>query len=167
MYKYVWLLAIALLIMYVMYYYKYPSETVILQTTLQEFKFDLLREKQPIVIQDRVADISALKSMWFTTNFVAVKTMYPTSANNPVWNRNLFKYTLIQSHGDGTEVLLASHSYNPKQPIPEDATIVAIQLAANQCLIIPFHMLYAVVNQDEKQYYDVLEIDDIVTKLLP
>ena len=59
---------IILLIIYIRYYYSYPKDVAILQTTLNEFTMQILTEKQPIVIQDKVQDITELRKAWFNTN---------------------------------------------------------------------------------------------------
>jgi hypothetical protein len=98
---------------------------------------------------------------------VSQYTVFPSpDPDNPAWIRNKSKYMLITSADSDMEVLLTSAKYKPHNELPEDATIIAIQLAANQVVIIPFHMLYAVVNKDQKEY-NVLSVHDFVTKFVP
>lgn len=167
MWSYILVAIFIVIIFYVTYYYKYPKDLAILQTTLSDFHFDMLREKQPIVIQDRVANLSALNTMWFSANFTSQFSMEPSpDGNQPVWIRNKYKLIAIQAPTDsGCELLLAPAKTNGTEPT-EDTTIIAIQLAADQIALIPFHMLFSVVN-DNKKEVNAIGVHDFVTKFLP
>ena len=169
MWSYIFVIIIILIIIYVTYYYKYAKTISILQTTLRDFHFDMLREKQPIVIQDRVADIASLNSMWFSANFTESFPLSPSpAAAEPLWIRNKYKYIVIQA-ADDCEILLAPAKtvLEPQTNAPaEDTTIVAIQLAADQVVIVPFYMLYAIVNESKKEV-NAIGVHDLVTKFLP
>jgi hypothetical protein len=158
-----WILVIALLLLvafYVMYYYKVPATLTILQTTLQDFHFDMLREKQPIVLQDRVADIDHLRRLWFKWNFTTPFKLTPNA--DLTWIRNKYKYLILQADED-CEVFLASASERMEDgTMPDSATLVAVQLAAKQCVIVPFRMYYAVSKQNS-----AIGVHDLVTQLLP
>lgn len=171
MWSYIFAFIIILFIVYIAYYYKYPKNISILQTTLRDFNFDMLREKQPIVIQDRVADIATLSSMWFSANSTAIFALSPSpDVSDPVWIRNKYKYIAIHAPAEhACEVLLApakTATDLQTQAPSEDATIVAIQLAADQVVLVPFHMLYAIVNENKKEV-NAIGVHDLVTKFLP
>ena len=124
----------------------------------------MLREKQPIVIHDRVANLETLRGLWFSANST---TSFALAANPNTleWIRNKYKYTVLQAEED-TEILLASPSESLKDGVmPENATLVAIQLAAKQVLIVPYRMYYAIPTQ--KQPINAIGVNDIVTSLLP
>jgi hypothetical protein len=121
-------------IVYLSYYYRYPKEVAILQTTLNDFTLPALLEKQPVVFQDRIQDITEVRKAWFGYNIT-----YNTTLEEGVWVRNRFKHLLIQPETD-TELLL----YPPHlkmvdgAPDPEEH-LVAMQLSAKQLLILPLH----------------------------
>ena len=56
---------IALATVYVSYYYRAPATITILQSTLADFRLEMLYEKQPVVLQERVADMASLHAAWF------------------------------------------------------------------------------------------------------
>jgi hypothetical protein len=124
----------------------------------------MLREKQPIIIQDRVAQFQELKRLWFSYNFT--KEFEIQQEGDLVWIKNKFKYVALQSQDD-VEVLIAPASEHLSKDgiMPETATLIAIQLKANQVVIMPFHMHYAI--STEKGKLSVIGVHDLVTKLLP
>ena len=136
---------IILLIIYIRYYYSYPKDVAILQTTLNEFTMQILTEKQPIVIQDKVQDITELRKAWFNTN-IGFTNVYVYS-ESPEWIRNKYKYLIIQPNED-LEILI----YPPNQksidgnPDPE-GHIVAVKLLVNQVIILPLHWKYHLEKQ--------------------
>lgn len=160
-------LILIMLTVYVSYYYRYPKKVTILQTTLDNFYFDMLREKQPIVIQDRLIDVSILGNVWFKQNSVTQFQLATSDSNNPVWIRNRYKFTVIHCK-DACEVLVASASDVPDKNnvMPETATLVALRLSPDQSVIIPYHMHYA-ITQKESKIVTCLGVHDIVTRILP
>lgn len=160
-------LLIVLLVVYISYYYRYPTKITILQTSLSNFYFDMLREKQPIVVQDRLVDISGLVNVWFKQNTVELFQLAASDINNPVWIRNNYKFTVI--HCKNTcEILLAPARDVPDKNgvMPETVTLVAIRLSPDQSVIIPYHMHYAII-QKENVTVTCLGIHDIMTRILP
>ncbi len=130
-----------LLILYVRYYYVSPKTVSILQTSLHHFQFSLLREKQPIVIHDRIQEIDSLKKAWFEPNIV--KSLLLEATPQSTWIENRYKYFVIHAQQD-CEVLLAPSSEKLVNgvPNPETTTLVAIQLGALQSVVLPYRMKY-------------------------
>lgn len=138
-----WVLAIAVIVLYISYYYRHPKQLTILQTSLADFKLEFLQEKQPIVIHDRVASLDSLLSAWFPS-----KLFNPRSGVSDIqesdaagWIRHRYKFTFIQPVNQPIEVLLypASAKMDPATGAPPpDATLVAIQLEPNQVIILPY-----------------------------
>lgn len=165
--SYLYVVICVLLIFYIAYYYRYPDTITILQTSLANFYFDMLREKQPIVVQDKVVDVNTLVDKWFKLNFVHPFDLQTSDISSPTWIRNKYKYTLLHVHDDPCEVLIASARDTPKDNVlPEEATIVALRLSPHQSVIIPFRMHYAITHADKK-VVKCYGIDDFITKVLP
>lgn len=161
-----WILIAIIVFIYVRYYFRSPQEVAILQTTLRNFTFDILREKQPLVIQDRVADIQDIKNTWFKHSFVTDLSFPPDEYSE--WHHNKYKY-LVLHPSTQCEVLLysASASAEPMGPDgapPENATLVAIQLAENQMVIIPYRMHWSI---QTTAHVSALGIHDLVTRFMP
>jgi hypothetical protein len=155
-----WIIIIALLYVYISYYYRYPTKVSILQSRLNEFDLNLLNEKQPIVIEDRIKDINEIRKAWFKWNFKKEYNTYDTDK----WYKNNFKYFLIHPQED-TEVFL----YPPNKPVinnepsPEEQIIV-MKLKANQLLIVPYKWLNMI---DKLQNVNFIGLNDIFTAILP
>ena len=67
------LLIIILLIIIIIYaycYYIFPTEISILQTDLNNFNFNLLSSRQPIVISDFIQNPSEVINSWFNYNII-------------------------------------------------------------------------------------------------
>lgn len=159
----IWVIVAILVVLYVRYYFKSPSEVAILQTTLSNFVFDILREKQPVVIQDRVQEVREIKQSWF--KHVLTYDMAFDADEHTRWYTNKFKYLVIHP-SDACEVLLypASEKLEEGGAPPQDATLVAIQLAENQLLIIPYRMHYSLSCPSKVR---AVGVHDYVTKFLP
>lgn len=156
---------LAVLIFYVSYYYRHPTELTILQTTLRNFTFDILREKQPVVIQDHLVALSDLAKLWFSFNKVTEFDLGLSSPDAPVWICNKYKYAVVQA-GDADMEVLISHASS--SPADADAAVVAIQLKEGQAVIVPLHAHYAVC-RDEKESANVhcLGVHDAISRWLP
>jgi len=155
------LVVLVILLVYVHYYYRYPVERLILQTTLQQFEFGILLQRQPVVIEDKVLDLSVLSEKWFPSNKKDVYAIAPSS-----WARTQHKYTVIHVKEDAEILVLhAGGKYarsHDNAPDPEE-TLTSIELQSNQILILPFHTLfYTTCSRCE-----MLAVHDWVTRFLP
>lgn len=132
-------------------YYITPDKFTILQTTLDNFSFDLLLEKQPIVISDKIVDINQIIESWFKENFIKNINIYDY---NDDWIINKNKYLYIQSNDDNTEVIISRNNSN-----------VGIKLKNKQNLIIPFMCKYY-IDIIYKDNISIIGIDDYITYFL-
>jgi hypothetical protein len=127
-----YLIIFILLIIYSSLYYIIPSSLVILQSTLNNFNFDLLYEKQPLIIQDKIADVNQVISSWFKDNIIE-------DVNNKKyddWVTNKHKYLFIQSEDEAEiEIIIQRNNSN-----------VAIKLQNKQNIILPFMCKYYINN---------------------
>lgn len=155
-----WIIVIAILYVYISYYYRYPTKISILQSRLNEFDLNLLNEKQPIVIEDRIKDITEIKKAWFKYNLSKNYNIYDTDK----WYKNNFKYFLIHPQED-IEVYLypPNKSVINNEPNPNEQIIV-IKLKANQLLIVPYKWLNMI---DEQHNVHFIGLNDIFTAILP
>lgn len=161
---------VVLIVIYIAYYYRHPKELNILQTTLRNFNFDMLREKQPIVVQDHVATLSSLADMWFKYNSVSSFDLGTSSMDDPQWIRNAYKFLVIQPN-ENCELLVTHPRDKPDKDniMPDDVSIVAIQMNAGSVFIIPLHMHYAIVCHGGKKNVrcQCLGVHDLITRMLP
>jgi hypothetical protein len=82
---YIYLL-IFLLLIYTSFYYIFIDEISIYQVSINNFDFELLYKKQPIVISDYISDINYILANWFNYNII-----YNLN-NNYIWQKNKYKY---------------------------------------------------------------------------
>lgn len=164
--SWVWICTLILLVVYISYYYRYPLSITILQTTLDNFYFDMLREKQPIVVEDRVVDAEALSTMWFKHNLRYAFPLQTSREDDPVWIRNKYKFMLIHCE-QPCEILVARAIDVPVQnQMPENATLVALRLSPKQSVIVPYRMHYAITHK-EITNVQCVGVHDLVTFVLP
>lgn len=137
--KWLWLTIIILAVIYLSYYTRVITTITILQTTLGDFQFDMLYEKQPIVIQDEIADLAQVLQAWFPAN---KQISGPISAE---WAQNRYKYTLVQALTEGDLYLVNSSAVMGPDglPDPQSQALVGIHLRPGQVVILPFKMRYA------------------------
>lgn len=157
-----WILIVVIVAVYLRYYFRIPAEVAILQTTLSSFTFDMLREKQPLVIQDRVASIDAIKTSWFK-HILTTDLTLDAFQEHTAWSKNKFKYLVLHPSAP-CEVLLYPSALNDHGVPPEDATLIAIQLAENQMLIVPYRMHMSLQCTMQVR---AIGVHDYITRFLP
>ena len=154
--KYLFIIAI-ILIIYMLCYYIFPKELTIYQSTLSDFNFNLLYNKQPIVINDKIVDMNILLDSWFKQNFINKNEII-----NDKWIINNNKYLFIHSNDDDNEIFITNAKFNNIIPPTSEEKIVNIKLHKNQSIIIPFKWKY----YTEKNNYTVYGINDYITYFL-
>jgi hypothetical protein len=161
------LIIIIILAIYVYSYYRYPPKVLILQSLPDQFKADMLLERQPIVIENNASSLKDLKNAFFkwspTHNF--------NISGSEKWHYNRYKYIALELENDG-EILLCP----PKTkmivdvtngqdiPDPDDANLLAVQAKKGEIVIIPFHWRYLI---DVKLDVACIGIHDFITYFLP
>lgn len=154
---YIFFIIIIILILYSFCYFIYPTSIIILQTTLNDFNFNQLLQKQPLVIGDKIADINTLLKLWFNPNIINIYIPIPYN-----WNINNHKYMFIYSLED-TEILLLPVGKKLINNNPDEKdTILAIKLYKNQSIIIPFKWRFYFNNQN----INIYGIHDYITYIL-
>jgi hypothetical protein len=157
------LILIALIVLYISSYYRYPQSTSILQTSVPQYNPDILLQKQLLVIDDTLANLDIVKGAWFNTNLSTNFSM----AGSEIWNINRYKYLCMYAMNDG-ELFYFPASKN-KQVGPDGApldneTIISINISAGQVVIVPRHYRYLI---PEDMNVQCLGIHDYVSYLLP
>lgn len=129
-----------------------------MQTSLEQFDFNLLANRQPIVIQDTVKDVKSLLTAWFYPNIVQDIEF----DSKRIWNINYHKYLFCMVLQD-TEFLLYPPGNKVIDDVPDNREpVLSIPLKKHQCLIIPYRWYYNVKNDDVILY----GIHDYVTFFL-
>ncbi len=108
-------------------------ELVVIQTTLASFTPELLLEKSPIVISDRVIDVNELIASSFRYMHASAKTITVTLDNQV---KNKYKYIVLHSPAQGCSVQLV-------HPLSASMTTQII-LHPHTVLVIPMSYVYTV-----------------------
>ena len=146
---------IALAAVYVSYYYRAPATITILQSTLADFRLEMLYEKQPVVLQERVADMASLHAAWFPRTRRLARSPAiapPPPPNTPgEWQTNPYKVLMLQPtpESGAQEVFLyragaGKPALKRGAPPPSDATLVGIRLEPRQTLLLPHRIAFAI-----------------------
>ena len=134
---YIYLFIVLLLLLYASFYYIYNGEISIYQVSINNFDFELLNKKQPIVISDKITDIDYILNNWFNYNII-----YNLN-NNHMWKKNKYKYMLVQSSTEQpVEVYLCNPYSKITNGIPEQDSNITTILLNNKSIIIPFNWNY-------------------------
>jgi hypothetical protein len=135
-------ITILCILFYIYCYFIYPTNVSILQSNLQEFDFNLLLKRQPLVIEDSVKDVLSLLKSWFEPNIIQ-DTQFD---DKRIWNVNSHKYLYIYALID-TEVLLYAPGHKVVNDMPDNnEPVIAIKLKATQSIIVPYRWYYNTKN---------------------
>ena len=149
-------------------YYTYPQNSSILQTSLSQLSFEMLLEKQPLVIDDKTCKLSVIEDAWFKFN----STDEFDLTGSPTWHTNRYKHCFIQvahsttSINSTTDVFI----YPASKPLGLDNNpdqhekLVAIRASPGQVVVVPFHWRYMI---PEGVSVQCLGVHDWVTYFLP
>jgi len=125
-------------VIYAYCYFIYPSHISIVQTSLQDFDFNLLLNRQPLVIEDQIKDVLSVISSWFSPNIVQDIQF----DKKRTWNINFHKYLYCYATDD-TDILLYPPGNKVVNDVPDNREpILAIKLKKNQSLVIPYRWYY-------------------------
>jgi len=146
-------------LLYAYCYFIYPHHISIIQTNLSDFNFNMLLERQPLVIEDNVKDIFTVLNSWFGYNFIQDVEF----DNKRIWNINFHKYLYCYTTED-TEILLYKAGNKVNNDVPDNTEpVLAIKLKKNQGVIIPYKWFYNVKNINTMKLYG---IHDYITYLM-
>lgn len=150
------IIIIVLLAIYASFYFIFKEEIVIHQTNMEGFDFNLLYAKQPLIIEDSIANIHHIIHLWFDSNII--DDVYPEN----IWNTNKHKYLLLYAGDDESEITLYHPSHKIIDGMPEnDDSLMTIKLKNRKVLIIPYRWHYNI-----KGMVEVYGIHDYITYVL-
>ena len=159
------LIALVVIGVYVSYYYCYPPEVSVVQTSLENFSFQIFMEKQPIVVQDKIQDISEVRKAWFGANITFNDVLKNNELNGaPDWVRNRYKFLVLQPTEDTEIVLYPPHLKMIDGAPDPDEHLLAMRIRALQTLILPIHWRYHIAKNSAVKS---IGVHDFVTPFLP
>lgn len=160
-----WLVAVLLIVVlalcvYVWAYHKVPGGVEIHQTSLENFRLDLLFAKQPIVLDDRVVKLADLSRLWFASNITRDFRL----DGSETWHKNRFKYLIMHAEQEGDVYMYpANRKIINGVPDPQQS-LLAMHLLPGQVMILPFRWNYLVM---QPMCVGCLGIHDYITYMLP
>lgn len=158
--SFLYYLILIVLIIYIYSYYNYPRNISIIQTNLDRLNYDMLLEKQPLVIENNKTDLDQLKDNLFNMTISCLFYIEDTEE----WQNNRYKYLVIQSIGD-CEILIYSPFKKIIDGLPDNnEKLINIQIKNGQSLILPFHWKYYI---EKNNKFNCLGIHNLITYFLP
>lgn len=153
---------VAAAVLYLLDYYRTP-ELALLQTTLAEFSPDVLRERQPIVLTDRIENLEAINRAWFPWN-TSRSMVFEAETEAAPWRTNGFKYALVQNAAaaEPIELFLYRGALGADRTPPADATLTGVILQPAQFIVLPYRIHFNTVGK-----INVIGIHDWITRWLP
>tara|TARA_B110000858_G_scaffold20233_1_gene20272 strand:- start:851 stop:1324 length:474 start_codon:yes stop_codon:yes gene_type:complete len=135
-----------LIVLYSSLYFIFKEEITIQQIQKNNISLDILINKQPIIIEDKLnkKEINDL----FKYNIIE----YP-NVNN-IWNRNQYKYILITAINN-TNIFISNPKKIKFETPNEKDIVIDIQLKKNQSLILSFKWYYSLINNEDIEIYGI------------
>ena len=118
-------LAVLILTLYLWSATSYAKETVIIQTSLESFSPDLLNEKSPILIEDRIVNIDEFINASFKWVFLTRLKSNDFSSNK----KNKYSYLVIHANANADTTITTCR--------PGSTECVNILVPSNTILILP------------------------------
>ena len=140
------LIIILLIVLYSSLYFIFKEEIVIQQINKNNISLDILINKQPIVIEDKLTkkEINNL----FNYNIIEYSTY------NKIWERNQYKYLLIYALNN-TNIFISNPKKLKFETPTENDTVIDIQLKKDQTLIISFKWYYSLIEKEDVKIYGI------------
>jgi hypothetical protein len=137
--KFIIILVVLIIILYIRYNIKYSSVFEILQIQPSQLKLDILNEKNPIIIQNVSDDLNTLvkKSLKYIY-------LYTISCNHKInetdkVSSNLSRYMMIRNTSDKSFEIEIIH---PKYKSKDDYKFVSVIIHPQNVLILPIFWKY-------------------------
>lgn len=153
------ILTILIILIIIIIYHIHPNTIVINQTTIDKFNFNLLYQKNPLIISDHTPDLTTVLESWFKYNFISIQ---PSSLIN-TWKTNNSKYILIHNNNDSNiELHICNPNSKLENNIPkQNSKIITVNLSSHQFIILPYKWYYY-----NENYINVFDINDLYTYTL-
>lgn len=140
------LIIILFIVLYSSLYFIFKEEIVIQQINKNNISLDILINKQPIVIEDKLTkkEINNL----FNYNIIE----YPIY--NKIWQRNQYKYLLICALND-TNIFISNPKKLKFETPTENDIVIDIQLKKDQTVILSFKWYYSLIEKEDVKLYGI------------
>ncbi len=148
----VFIVLVLIVVSWIFMYTKVPmvSEIEILQMNLHQVKPEILLEKKPIIIQDKIMCVDALVKTTFAYNYLVMDESFVKTGDTFMKARS--KYTLLTSPFWDARIDIAV-------PGSDVNKFVSVKLGRNQVLILPAMWHYRTMTEKVKR----IILDDLVT----
>jgi hypothetical protein len=178
MYNFKYIIILTLIIIFIVYISsnyinKFPDNIQILQTSLENFYDDLLLEKQPIIIQDRIKDIYQfidLLKYIYDNKIDLINKEIPIEYQNKLFI-NKYRYVLIYNNIDNFESIeekddegIILNTYDKEIPINVYISLPN-NISNDEYNILKKYTIYDVTDINPENYSDKSKI--IIIKLYP
>lgn len=167
------ILVVLVVAIYMQYYNNYKSDYNILQTYLDNIDLNVLFEKYPIVIYDRVLDPRQLLKTLFVYTYT-FKKEFILNPVTPVYNGS--KHMIIWSQDKDVSVNIINPKYKgrikwtrtkgatsstvPLTELDNEIQYVTVKLKTNQIMILPAFWIF-----DASSRVNVIQLDDLLSSL--
>lgn len=140
---------------YIVLYTKVPDPPyTIVQVTLDKLTPDILQEKQPVLVNDRIVNIDALLKTVFAYMYMFSDERFLEPSDK--FSKTTAKYTIFTSPFWDTNIDIADPSNLHQQQSPK---YITIKLHQNKVLIMPSQWLYRITDKRIKR----ILLDDILS----
>lgn len=166
------IITILILVIYINYYNKYKKDYQLIQTHLDKIDLDILNEKYPIIIYDRIINPNDLlktlfKYIYIFKKFIKIKPIFPTinySKYMLIWNNdedimiNIInpKYYKLISWKKINSFKISKYSLYDNEL--EKVQYITISLKKNQVFILPPFWIY-----QSNSYINIIQLNDIIS----
>lgn len=160
------IIIILLILIYYNHYKRYNTDYNIIQLFLEQLTLELLNERNPIIIYDRIVNPEILFETLFKYSFIFKKKYYLNN-NNFIQNTKS-KYTLLLNPNNNVDINIISpiHNSNIKYNFDtiENSNInfITIKLKKQQILILPPFWNFNIKKDD---YLVIYRLDDIISNM--
>jgi hypothetical protein len=147
----VYVLIFLILYLYFKYYFKYSTKFEIIQANVSKVTPELLFEKSPIIINERVVNPEDLAKTTF--KYLYMKKLVKVDESNQL-KKCRGKYNVISPMENDIILDVYHPVFKEKQQV---------KLYHNQCIILPFHWKYQVIDKHSRVM--VMELLDVFSIL--
>lgn len=163
------LIAIIIILISFIYYNHYKrfnTDYNIIQLFLEQVNLDILNERNPIIIFDRIVNPEILFETLFKYSFIFKKKYYLKN-NNSIQNTKS-KYTLLLNPENNVDINIISpiHNnsikYNIDSLEESNVNYITIKLKKQQMLILPPFWNFTIKKEDTLIIY---RLDDLISRL--
>lgn len=147
------LLIIMVIYLYVSYYIKVNPSLTLMQSGIQNIDFDMLYNKTPIVVTDRIVDVHDILSTIFKYQYSFISS----PMNKTSWLRNSHKFMIVSVRTDQT--IQVAH---PHAKVGEgNYEFIDVVMRKHQIIILPFGWWISAPSS-----VNIYQLDDMISKMV-